>query len=65
LNPSSTKSSKDFVFREEKIRSYFRDLISALEYCHVCAGIVHRDIKPENVLIDNNDRVILADFGVS
>ena len=44
---------------------WFRDLICALEYCHECAGIIHRDIKPENILIDENDSVKLADFGVS
>lgn len=49
----------------EEVRRYFRDLISALEYCHDVAGVIHRDIKPENILIDQNDRVKLADFGVS
>lgn len=47
------------------MRIYFRDLICALEYCHECANIIHRDIKPENILIDEHDRVKLADFGVS
>jgi serine/threonine protein kinase len=50
---------------EEEARLYFRDLISALEYCHECASIIHRDIKPENILIDENNRIKLADFGVS
>jgi 5'-AMP-activated protein kinase catalytic alpha subunit len=49
----------------EEVRKHFRDLISALEYCHEIAGVIHRDIKPENILIDENDRVKLADFGVS
>lgn len=50
---------------QEDIRKYFRDLIGALEYCHECAHIIHRDIKPENILIDDSDRVKLADFGIS
>lgn len=39
-------------------------MISALEYCHDFAGIIHRDIKPENILIDDNNKAKLADFGV-
>jgi serine/threonine protein kinase len=50
---------------EEEMKNYFRGLICALEYCHECAEIIHRDIKPENILIDENDVVKLADFGVS
>ena len=49
----------------DTLRSYFRQLITALEYCHENAQIIHRDIKPENILLDENDTVKLADFGVS
>lgn len=47
------------------MRKYFRQLISAVEYCHENARIIHRDIKPENILIDENDDIKLSDFGVS
>merc|ERR1719410_1204213 len=48
----------------EKIRAYMRDIIMGLEYIHAI-GIAHMDIKPENLLLDKNDRVKIADFGVS
>ena len=47
------------------MRKIFRQLIQALEYCHEVVKILHRDIKPENILIDENDDMKLADFGVS
>jgi serine/threonine protein kinase len=44
---------------------YFRQLISAVWYCHDIVGTIHRDIKPENILIDVNNNIKLTDFGVS
>ena len=53
------------TLNEEQIRKIFRQLITAVEYCHTVPKIVHRDIKPDNVLVDGNDDVKLGDFGVS
>lgn len=49
---------------ENEARRFFQQIISAVEYCHK-HKIVHRDLKPENLLLDDNQNVKIADFGLS
>ena len=49
--------------REQKVLTYFRQIISAIEYIHRL-GIAHRDLKPENILINNKNDIKLIDFGL-
>ncbi|CAK92905.1 unnamed protein product (macronuclear) [Paramecium tetraurelia] len=50
---------------EEQCRHYFSDFIKGLDYLHECVNVIHRDIKPDNLLVNIQDQLKIADFGVS
>lgn len=63
----------DFIHRRHEqgaslaqrvVMAKFMDMAEALLYLHQ-RKVIHRDLKPENVLIDADNRLKLADFGIA
>ncbi|MBK8234303.1 MAG: serine/threonine protein kinase [Deltaproteobacteria bacterium] len=46
------------------IVAVFREAALGLAAAHA-AGMIHRDVKPDNILIGNDERVRITDFGVA
>lgn len=46
------------------VRRLAHDVLSALGRVHE-AGIVHRDVKPSNILVADDGRALLTDFGIA
>lgn len=42
----------------------FKTLLNTVKYIH-SKNIIHADINPSNIIIDNNNKIILIDFGIS
>ncbi|PSB54142.1 serine/threonine protein kinase [filamentous cyanobacterium Phorm 6] len=49
---------------EERVKGYIIEIASALKVVHT-NNLLHRDIKPDNIIIDNQDRAVLIDFGAT
>jgi eukaryotic-like serine/threonine-protein kinase len=56
--------AEDGPFPPEAAARIGLDVLSALTAAHR-AGVLHRDVKPHNVLIGNDGRVVLTDFGLA
>ena len=55
---------RDGQLNEKKSVQYIKQVLSAIEAVHD-AGILHLDIKPSNVMINENNKAIVIDFGAS
>jgi eukaryotic-like serine/threonine-protein kinase len=52
------------VFSEDEVLSIFEQVLLALEAANK-EGIIHRDIKPSNIMITEDQRVKVMDFGIA
>jgi len=49
---------------EAETRRFFHQLVEGIEYCH-SKDVIHRDLKLDNLLLDANNNIKIADFGLS
>lgn len=68
---SRDPSSRSFGDSTSRGKHYFRqtaqwiaDVADALHYAHG-HGIIHRDIKPANLILSNDGRLMILDFGLA
>jgi len=47
-----------------RLAPWMTQVANALDFAHL-RGVLHRDIKPANILLEPNDEVRLADFGIA
>ncbi|XP_059632663.1 serine/threonine-protein kinase RUNKEL [Cornus florida] len=55
---------QDSQLPEDSIHDLARDLVLGLQFLH-SKGIIYCDLKPSNILLDENGRTKLCDFGLS
>jgi len=48
----------------DKALTIFKDILNGLNYAH-SQGVIHRDVKPSNILITNEGKAKVMDFGIA
>lgn len=55
---------QDIRLPETSVHDFGRDLVSALLFLH-SQGVLYCDLKPSNILLDENGKIKLGDFGLA
>ncbi|CAH1790420.1 unnamed protein product [Owenia fusiformis] len=61
----SSLKEKGEKFSEPRIWNIFIQMVLALRYLHKEKHIVHRDLTPNNIMLGENDKVTITDFGLA
>ncbi|CAF0812289.1 unnamed protein product [Brachionus calyciflorus] len=60
-----TLKEKQDLWTEDKIWMYFIQIVLALKYLHKEKCIVHRDLTSNNIMLGENDKITITDFGLA
>jgi serine/threonine protein kinase len=55
---------KSNILTFDDIRSFLKQLLIGLDFMH-SKGIIHRDLKTSNILVTSDNRLKIADYGLS
>lgn len=64
---SLDKALKKDISTEQKLH-WAREAVRCIEQAHnipISGGVIHRDIKPQNFCLQNNNKLVLIDFGLA
>lgn len=56
--------NKNVHFKEPDLLKLFLEIVNGVRFLH-SRSIIHRDVKPENVLVGDDHRLKVADFGIA
>jgi NIMA (never in mitosis gene a)-related kinase len=60
-----TLKEKQELWSEETVWVLFIQIVLALKYLHKEKHIVHRDLTSNNIMLSENDRITITDFGLA
>ncbi|KAF7842804.1 putative serine/threonine-protein kinase [Senna tora] len=62
--PGVKFSEEQLAILRVQIKCYMQQILKGLDHCHR-KGVLHRDIKGSNLLVDNNGKLKIGDFGLA